>query len=64
MRGKMFALGANEWEVGYSEEAVCALKRHFLQDFPGDPVGKNLPTKAGDMGSIPGRGRSHRPQSS
>ena len=28
----------------------------------GDAVDKNLPTKAGDVGSIPGQGRSHMPQ--
>ena len=26
------------------------------RDFPGGPVVKNLPSNAGDMGSIPGRG--------
>ena len=36
----------------------------FLQDFPGGPGVKNLPAKAGDMGSIPGRGRFHMPQGS
>ena len=25
-------------------------------DFPGGPVGKNPPSSAGDMGSIPGQG--------
>ena len=30
-------------------------------DFPGDPVVKNSPAKAGDMGSIPGPGRFHMP---
>ena len=29
--------------------------RH-LEDFPGGPVVKNLPSNAGDIGSIPGRG--------
>ena len=29
-------------------------------DFPGGPVDKNLPAKAGDTGSIPGLGRFHR----
>ena len=29
-----------------------------VMDFPGDSVVKNLPTKAGDSGSIPGLGRS------
>ena len=28
-------------------------------DFPGDPVVKNLPAKAGHTGSIPGPGRPH-----
>ena len=28
-------------------------------DFPGGPVVKNPPASAGDMGSIPGPGRSH-----
>ena len=32
-------------------------------DFPGGAVVKNLPANAGDMGSIPGPGRSHMPQS-
>ena len=30
----------------------------MLKDFPGGPVVKNLPVNAGDMGSIPGPGRS------
>ena len=34
-----------------------------MQDFPGDPVVKNLPANRGDTGSIPGPGRSHMPQS-
>ena len=32
--------------------------------FPGGTVVKNLPANAGDMGSIPGPGRSHMPWSS
>ena len=32
------------------------------KDFPGGPVVKNSPAKAGDMGSIPGPGRSHMPR--
>ena len=31
-------------------------------DFPGDPVVKNLPAKAGHTGSIPGPGRPHMSQ--
>ena len=41
-----------------------ATKKTMLKkkgDFPGGPVVKNLPANAGDMGSIPGPGRSHRP---
>ena len=32
------------------------------QDFPGGPVVKNPPAKAGDMGLIPGPGRFPMPQ--
>ena len=32
-------------------------------DFPGGAVVKNLPANAGDMGSIPGPGRSRMPWS-
>ena len=32
-------------------------------DFPGGAVVKNPPANAGDMGSIPGPGRSHMPRS-
>ena len=35
----------------------------MLRDFPGGSVGKNLSANAGDMGSIPGPGRSHMPRS-
>ena len=31
------------------------------QDFSGGPVVENPPANAGDMGSIPGPGRSHMP---
>ena len=34
-----------------------------LSDFPGGSVVKNPPANAGDMGSSPGLGRSHMPQS-
>ena len=33
------------------------------QEFPGGGVDKNPPANAGDMGSIPGLGGSHMPQS-
>ena len=35
----------------------------LVGDFPGRPVVKNLPANVGDMGSIPGPGRSHMPWS-
>ena len=31
----------------------------FIFDFPGGTVDKNPPANAGDLGSIPGLGRSH-----
>ena len=43
----------------YLSEAV---KIYIFRDFPGGPVVKNSPAKAGDMGSIPGPGRSHMPR--
>ena len=35
----------------------------IYRDFPGGAVVKNPPANAGDMGSSPGLGRSHMPQS-
>ena len=35
------------------------LSINTLRGFPGGSVVKNLPFNAGDMGSIPGPGRSH-----
>ena len=37
--------------------------QHFVWDFPGGTVVKNLPANAGDTGSNPGPGRSHMPWS-
>ena len=31
----------------------------LVEDFPGGPVVKNLPTNAGDSGSVSGPGRFH-----
>ena len=39
-------------------ELVVSIKNQG-QDLPGNPVVKNPPTNAGDMGSIPGLGRFH-----
>ena len=38
-------------------------KIKMTRDFPGGSVVKNLPANPGDMGSIPGPGRSHMPRS-
>ena len=35
------------------------VKKKTIQGFPGDPVVKNPPCNIGDVGSIPGPGRSH-----
>ena len=37
------------------------LIKHYLRDFPGGPVVKNLPANAGDVGLIPSPGRLHMP---
>ena len=50
-----FGFGHVEFEVSVAcvSEAKCG-----LSDFPGSPVVKSLPANAGDLGSIPGSGRS------
>ena len=35
---------------------IMGKKLNKTRDFPGGPVVKNLPSNAGDVGSIPGRG--------
>ena len=51
------------------EEAPCpclppsAASKRFALDFPGGPVVKNLPVKAGDTGLTSGHRRFHMPQS-
>ena len=42
-----------------SHPSLCC--QDALQDFPGGPVVKNPPANAGDMSSILGQGRSHKP---
>ena len=39
------------------------VKNAWILGFPGGSVVKNLPANAGDMGSSPGLGRAHMPQS-
>ena len=38
--------------------------QNYSEDFPGGAVDKNLPTNAGNVGSIPSQGRFHMPWSS
>ena len=45
------------------ENPCYTVAESLVVDFPGGPVVKNLPANAGDMGSSPGPGRSHMPQS-
>ena len=46
----------------YIRQMLTAIKEE-IEGFPGGAVVKNLPANAGDMGSSPGLGRSHVPQS-
>ena len=39
------------------------LFKKVFSDFPGGSVVESLPANAGDVGSSPGLGRSHMPQS-
>ena len=39
------------------------VRRRVMEGFPGGSVAKNLPTNAGDTGSIPGPGGFHVPWS-
>ena len=47
--------------LGYSPTGAHFEKFH--RGFPDGSVGQNLPTNAGEAGSIPGPGRSHVPWS-
>ena len=48
-------------KIIFSQAVV--IKTQPFGDFPGGAVVKNPPVNAGDMGSSPGLGRSHMPQS-
>ena len=48
----------------YNGQSLVIDKHEVIQYFLSDPLVKNLPASAGDMGLIPGPGRSHVPQSS
>ena len=45
-----------EWFKAGILESDCPGSNLSLRDFPGGPVVKNLPSNAGDVGSIPGQG--------
>ena len=47
-------------EIGWRPNTYFLFK-NTISDFPGDPVVKNPPVNAGDMGFIPGLGRFHVP---
>ena len=50
------------YSIHFSLPVTICFKNGML-GFPGGAVVENLPANAGDMGSIPGLGRSHMPQS-
>ena len=47
----------------YDGQSVASDKNEVIQYFLGGPLVKNLHANAGDMGLIPGSGKSHVPQS-
>ena len=42
------------WPRFYQGPAAGRVKTETVGDFPGGPLVRNLPSNAGDMGSIPG----------
>ena len=52
-----------EMQQRKSLKQKLVLQKQINRDFPGGTVVKNPPANAGDMGSIPGPGRSHMLQS-
>ena len=50
--------------VSYFKKVLKTQQSNAIcRDFPGGAVVKDPPANAGEMGSIPGLGRSHMPQS-
>ena len=47
----------------YDGQSIASDKNEVIQYFLGGPLVKNLHASAGDMGLIPGSGKSHVPQS-
>ena len=58
-RRKMAKKKGQSDEMRFSMLAFWSIR---ILDFPGGSVVKNPPANAGDMGSIPGPGRSHKLQ--
>ena len=57
---KLLKIG--EWikkDVVYMFSRILLTHKKRMKGFPGGTVVKNLPINAGDMGLIPGLGRSH-----
>ena len=50
-----YKVNKNTFQISGKIKVLCK------EDFPGGPVVKNPRANAGDTGSIPGLGRSHRP---
>ena len=59
-RGRSQDGGIGGAGIGHSSQVH---QEYIYRDFPGGTVVKNLPANAGDMGLIPGPGRSHMPWS-
>ena len=57
--GDNLGVGINTYTLLYIKQ----VNNKDLLGFPADAVVKNLPANAGDMGLIPGLGRSHMPHS-
>ena len=49
--------------VNEEKNSACSVTKSSAAGFPGGSVVKNPPANAGHMGSSPGPGRSHMPQS-
>ena len=50
--------------MSFRSKLLTAVQESIGGKFPGGCVIKNLPSKAGDTGLVPGLGGSHMPQSS
>ena len=57
--GIIILSGVRERQIPYDFASMWTLKYGTNEDFLGVPVVKNAPASAGDVGSIPGQGRSH-----